>query len=198
MDFKNNDLQPIRFDRGGNGPYYTPPMAGGPPDLVDCVRLAEEAVTLERVYELRDLPRLQDILTDPHGRVQVNFAFGKTESGRAGVTVAVQAAPMLQCQRCLEGFAFPVSARTEIEFAAEESAAAQSAERELYLLTDGSASLRELAEEELLLALPLAPACSAPEQCGRAPKYDDGAGAALARQETVRPFSVLQELLKKP
>ncbi len=97
-DFKNNDLQPIRFDRGDRAPYYTRPMAGGPPDLVDCMRLAGEAATLERVYELRNLPRLQDILTDPQGGVQVSFAFGKTESGRAGVTVSIQAAPMLQCQ----------------------------------------------------------------------------------------------------
>ena len=33
----------------------------------------------------------------------------------------------------------------------------------------GRVSLRELAEEELLLALPIAPACSAPQDCGNAP-----------------------------
>jgi uncharacterized protein len=198
VDFKNNDLQPIRFDRGGGAPYYTRPMAGGPPDLVDCMRLAEEAATLERVYELRDLPRLQDVLTDPQGRVQVSFAFATTESGRAGVTVAIKAAPMLQCQRCLEGFALPVEARTEIEFADAEIAAAVSGEREPYLLTDGAASLRELAEEELLLALPVAPACSAPETCGRAPRIDGGAGAATSAPVMIRPFSALQDLLKKP
>jgi uncharacterized protein len=198
VDFKNNDLQPIHFDRGDGAPYYTRPMAGGPPDLVDCLRLAESAATLERVYELRDLPRLQDVLTDPQGHLQVSFAFGKTESGRAGATVAIQATPMLQCQRCLEGFAFPVKARSEIEFADQEFAGADSAEREPYVLTGGSASLRDLAEEELLLALPVAPACSAPEKCGKAPQYEDGARVAAPAQAMVRPFSALQDLLKKP
>ena len=173
-------------------------MAGGPPDLVNCMRLAGEAASLERVYELRDLPRLQDVLTDPQGRVQVSFAFAKTESGRAGVTVAIQATPMLLCQRCLEGFALPVKARTEIEFADGEFAAADSGEREPYVLTDGVASLRELAEEELLLALPVAPACSAPETCGRAPRIDGGTGAATSAPVMIRPFSALQDLLKKP
>jgi uncharacterized protein len=173
-------------------------MAGGPPDLVDCTRLAEQAATLERVYELRELARLQDVLTDPQGRVQVSFAFGKTESGRAGVTVAISAAPMLQCQRCLEGFAFPVKARTAIEFTDQESAAPESGEREPYVLSGGTASLRELAEEELLLALPVAPACSAPETCGKAPRVEGGAQAAAAAQAMTRPFSALQDLLKKP
>ena len=61
----------------------------------------------------------------------------------------------------------------------------------------GLVSLRDLAEEELLLALPIAPACTAPERCGRAPEYVERAGPAAAAPETVRPFSALQELLKK-
>jgi len=55
------------------------------------------------------------------------------------------------------------------------------------LMDEGSVSLRELAEEELLLALPVIAACSTPEVCGRAPAPDK-------RQ---RPFAVLQDLLKK-
>ena len=51
-DFKNNDLHPIHFDRGGNRPYYTRPMAPGLPDRVDCAHLADDAVVLERVYPL--------------------------------------------------------------------------------------------------------------------------------------------------
>ena len=155
-------------------------MAGGPPDLVDCTRLAEEAATLERVYELRELARLQDVLTDPQGRVQVSFAFGKTESGRAGVTVAISAAPMLQCQRCLEGFAFPVQARTEIEFTDRGVSRGRCGAREPYRVERRQRlSLRELAEEELLLALPIAPACDdAARRCGNAPSTCRRCGGA--------------------
>jgi len=54
-------------------------------------------------------------------------------------------------------------------------------------MDDGTVSLRDLAEEELLLALPAIAACSTPEDCGRAPKPE----------ERNRPFAVLQDLLKK-
>jgi len=63
-------------------------------------------------------------------------------------------------------------------------------------------SLRDLAEEELLLALPLAPACSTPDTCGRAQGLSEG-GAAADRADEMpesavrRPFSGLKDLLKK-
>jgi uncharacterized protein len=172
-------------------------MAGRPPDLVDCARLADEAVTLQRVYALKDFPRLRGILADSSGNASVSFAFGKTGAGGYGATVDVAAAPVLRCQRCLQALEFPVAARSEIEFAESEDAAVGSA-REPYPAPDGRASLRDLAEEELLLALPVAPACSDPGTCGRAPRYEADASAAPASQETVRPFGILQELLKKP
>ena len=102
-DFKNNDLHPIDFDSGGNGPYYTRPMASGLPDRVDCAHLADKAEVLERVYPLGELPRLQDLLADARGSVRARFTFAKLGADRAGATVAVEAIPHLVCQRCLQG-----------------------------------------------------------------------------------------------
>ena len=42
-------------------------MAAGPPDLVDYAQLAGDAAVLERVYELADLDRLRDVLTETRG-----------------------------------------------------------------------------------------------------------------------------------
>ena len=84
-------------------------MAAGLPDLVDCARLAEDAAVLERVYELGALPRLAGCSGGPRGVARASFAFSKTPSGRAGARVAVRAEPRLVCQRCMQGFAFPVS-----------------------------------------------------------------------------------------
>ena len=58
-------------------------------------------------------------------------------------------------------------------------------------------SLRELAEEELLLALPIAAACSAPQSCGNAPKLAADAEVPEASGGGRRPFGGLQDLLKK-
>ena len=164
-------------------------MASGLSDRVDCARLAADAAVLERVYPLSELSRLQDLLADARGSVKARFAFSKLEAGagRVGATVAVQATPRLVCQRCLQGFEMPVSGDSEIEFAMSEAQAPAESPREIYLMDEGSVSLRELAEEELLLALPAIASCSTPETCGRAPTPD-------VRQ---RPFAVLQDLLKK-
>jgi uncharacterized protein len=162
-------------------------MASGLSDRVDCARLADEAVVLERHYPLGELPRLQDFLADARGSVMARFAFANVEEGRAGARVAVRADAQLICQRCLQGFAFTVAGDSEIEFVSGEADAPADSPREIYLMEQGLVSLRELAEEELLLALPVVAACSTPQTCGRAP----------ALEERSRPFAVLQDLLKK-
>jgi uncharacterized protein len=172
-------------------------MAAGLPDLVDCARLAEEAAVLKRAYALRELPRLNEFLAQPQGDVNADFAFSKLASGRPGARVEVRAAPELICQRCMQGFAFPVEGGSDVEFADEEAAVATDSERELFGTRGGLVSLRELAEEELLLALPVAPACSTPLTCGNAPVLVIDASAPESSEDMRRPFSVLQDLLKK-
>ena len=163
-------------------------MASGLPDRVECVRLAEDAAVLERVYLLSEMDRLQDSLADARGSLRAHFAFESLPTGRAGAKVTVQAEPHLVCQRCMQGFAHAVHSESEIEFAPSEAEAPMDSPREIYVMNDGTVSLRELAEEELLLALPIVAACGTPERCGRAPP---------APQERTRPFAVLQDLLKK-
>ncbi len=153
-------------------------------------------MVLERLYELADLPRLRDVLAEPRGALRASFAFTKAPSGRAAARVAIRAEPQLVCQRCLQGFAFPVSAGSDIEFASDESGASD-ADRELYFAEAGHVHLRDVAEEELLLALPIAPACSTPQSCGHAPSVDAGETRSEATGDTRRPFGALQELLKK-
>jgi uncharacterized protein len=172
-------------------------MAPGLPDRVDCAHLADNAVVLERVYPLGEMPRLQDLLADSQGSVRARFAFAKLGAGRAGATVAVEATPQLVCQRCLEGFAFAVAGSSEIEFSSGtggESAA--DAERDVYVMDDGRVSLRELAEEELLLALPIVAAHSS-QACGLASAEEAGDEFQDLSGDRSRPFTGLQDLLKK-
>ena len=81
------------FDRGGDEPYYTRPMAADLPDLVEYVRLGGEEAELERVYELAAMPRLRDLPAEPRGMLPANFAFAKADSGRARVGVVIRAVP---------------------------------------------------------------------------------------------------------
>jgi uncharacterized protein len=172
-------------------------MAAGSTDLVNCARLAEESATLERHYELSELPRLKDLLAVPVGTLRATYAFAKLASGRAGAEVTVSAVPQLVCQRCMQGFGFVLESGSEVEFASTEVPEDADSERELFRVKDGLVSLRELAEEELLLALPIAPVCDTPQSCGKAPSYPGGSQAQDVEDGMRRPFSVLQDLLKK-
>ena len=172
-------------------------MAAGLPDLVDCARLAEDGASLKRVYELAELPRLNDVLAAPGGALRARFAFAKSAAGRALAAVSIDASPQLVCQRCMQGFTWPVSGASAVEFAATDDADVAESEREYFRMQNGQVSLRDLAEEELLLALPIAPACSTPQSCGRAPSYTTGADGIAQTGESHRPFSGLQDLLKK-
>jgi uncharacterized protein len=174
-------------------------MAPGLPDRVDFTQLADDAAVLERVYPLDQMLRLQDVLADSRGSVRARFAFTNVAPGRAGVTVAVEAAPQLVCQRCLEGFTFAVAARSDIEFSiglGAAQAAETDSQREIYAMEEGRVSLRELAEEELLLALPIAP-MHAPQNCGTIPIDEAVEESQDIRDGRTRPFAVLQNLLKK-
>lgn len=170
-------------------------MAAGLPDLVDSARLAEEGAVLERVFDLGTLPRLKDVLAAPRGTLSARFEFSKSASGLPGVKVSIQASPQLVCQRCLQGFEFPVSAGSDVEFASDEDADASDDEHEVYRAEGGRVRLSELAEEELLLSLPIVPACSEPQVCGNAPASTGG--AERPEESKRRPFSGLQDLLKK-
>jgi len=161
-------------------------MASGLSDDVDCARLAKDAVELEREYPLKDLPRLQDMLAESNGSMRARFAFSRLASGRPGALVAVAATPRLICQRCLQGFDFPVAADSAIEFANSEADAPADSPHEIYVMRGGSVNLREVAEEELLLAIPFSAACTTPESCGRAPAFATTriAGMATTLSET--------------
>jgi uncharacterized metal-binding protein YceD (DUF177 family) len=170
----------------------------GSPDLVDCTRLAEEGAMLERVYGLGELNRLKGLLVaEPQGTVRASFAFAKLVSGRPGAVVTVHATPLLVCQRCMQGFGLRLTGDSEIEFAAGAEAQSAASEREFFRMENGLVSLRELAEEELLLALPLVFMCSTPLTCGQAPSYAADDEKRDLAGEMRRPFSSLQDLLKK-
>ncbi len=174
-------------------------MTGAPPDLVDCVRLAAAGAVVERVYPLARFERLADVLAEPRGQLKIRVAFERLGSDRFGATLAVEAAPRLVCQRCLQAFDLPVNVGSRVEFTEDEGADAADADREICKMTAGRVSLAELAEEELLLAVPVAPICADPARCGR---RSVGAVPAIGAPsgeppQMRRPFAGLQDLLKK-
>ena len=163
-------------------------MPAGLPDRVDCARLAEEGAALTRVYPLRELSRLQDVLADTKGELKASFVFARLANGDAGAEVSIEAAPHLTCQRCMQPFAVPISAKSAVAFAGSEEAEPMDLDREIYVTEGGITSLKALAEEELLLALPIVAAHESDGACQAAPDE---------KSDRTRPFAGLKDLLKK-
>ena len=94
------------------------------------------------------------------------------------------------CQRCLDGFEMPLASSFSILFT-NEPEAAESVEDtpgyESWALDNDVVRLKDVVEESLIMALPLAPVHRSPEECG-----DLAAGMPTEETETVRPFADLR------
>jgi uncharacterized protein len=67
----------------------------------------------------------------------------------------------LVCQRCLETFGWPLQANVDLRLVENEADEAKwLQDYEPYLIADDRLPLHAIVEEEVLLALPLAPRCS--------------------------------------
>jgi uncharacterized protein len=134
--------------------------------LPDLDRLADRGIGLKGELELKALPRLNDILHADRGSVSADLRFRK----RGGwLTVELEYAATLEliCQRCLEQFAYPASARIELALVESEAIERGMPEGcEPLVLEDGRLRPIDLVEDELIMALPLVPRHAQSKDCG--------------------------------
>jgi uncharacterized protein len=144
---------------------------------------------LERSVGLDELPRLADVLVATKGFLSVRLEGSRDDTGRSWLKVDIAGKPVLCCQRCLGGVEFPlvISSRLQLmapgeewpdDDLADDSADAIEAEKAQAVLS--------LIEEEVLLALPIAPMH---EQC------EPPSGEAAENGPS--PFTVLAALKKQ-
>ena len=158
--------------------------------LRDVDPLADGRALIEFAIPLAEFGRLTAALASREGHAVGSVGFSR-ESGVAVAEVKVEAPLELRCQRCFGAIKWPVSACGRVALVGEgEDADRAPPELETILAPDHRISLRDLVEEELLLALPLA-ALHPESQCATA-----AAGAEPA-EERQRPFAQLGELLKR-
>ncbi len=137
---------------------------------------------------MAELPRLADVLTTTEGFLSVRLEGWRDEQGKSWLQLDVAGEPVLCCQRCLGGVKFPLAIKSRLQLIApgedwpdddleDDSADAIAAEGELNVLS--------LIEDEVLLALPIAPRhehCESP--------------SANASEHGSSPFSALAALKK--
>jgi uncharacterized protein len=173
-------------------------MSQGGSKLLDIGPLADGRAEVDFSIPLKEFPRVLPMLAAPDGEAQGRVDFSR--DGRIAVAhVRVRAEVTLLCQRCLSPLKWPVDSEGDAALVPTAAEAERVPEYlEPVLAPEYRISIRDLVEEELLLALPLVPRHEDGECAGeRADTTQGQASAADPAAETHRPFGQLGELFKR-
>jgi uncharacterized protein len=163
------------------------------PVHIDPIRMADTRRLLQGEVALAEMPRLVDALQDGDGNVSVSLEFGIDEEGIRVMRGRVQAEVTLVCQRCLEAMRHQVDNQFALGLVRSETEAEELPSHYEPLLLDGKPLfLRDVIEDEMLLALPIVPRhppqeCGAKMESGKAETEQDGG-------QRDNPFASLAEL----
>ena len=155
---------------------------------MDGLEFARHGRRLAGVLPLALLPRLADVLADDEGELVCEVVGECDEEGKPGLVLRVDGAVRLRCQRCLATVVEPLHIVSRLllvppgqawpdDELADDAYDAVEAGREMALLS--------MIEEEVLLALPIAPrhvVCEPP--------------ASASGEQATSPFAALAKLKK--
>jgi uncharacterized protein len=166
-------------------------MSGLLPAQINPIRLADEGARLEGELPGSQFRRLQEQsrLTTRAAPVQVELEFSRTSHGMRIMHGVIRTTVEVTCQRCLQAFALAVTAEPYFVLLMPDEEPPQGPEEAETLVVEGPVSLRELVEDELLLAMPMIPMhgegqCTAPGVSAETPE----AGVS----SKPNPFAVLR------
>ena len=163
------------------------------PVFIAPLRLCEMRTVLSGELGLDDMDRLAEFLSDQEGEVVLSLSFDEDARGIPFAVMTLDARLRLVCQRCLGPWETRVRREVRLGFTREPGVAELIAEHgyEPVVLERNELKLRDLVEDELLLALPMIPKHER-EDCqprlGSDERHDD---ESPAREN---PFAVLAQL----
>jgi uncharacterized protein len=155
--------------------------------VIDGLEFARTGAKLQRAWPVAGFPRLRDALRTDEGTLQCDLRGVPEKLGRPALRLRVDGALQLVCQRCLGALEYPLHIEVLLQLAATQAeidAGPLEAEGPDWIVASREMPVRELIEDELLLAIPLAPRH---ERCA-------GGGAQAAGAER-SPFAALRGLV---
>jgi uncharacterized protein len=165
---------------------------------VDTLVGTETAVAF--AIPLADLPRVSHELTSKDGEATGHVRFAR-QQGHAVADLEVSAQPEVVCQRCMQPMRWPVNVKSRVALVSDYDAADRVPdEMEVFLVEGDSVSVRDLVDEEVMLALPNVARHDEDSECarqkvqlpGQPEEPDDGPDLQVQK-----PFAQLGELLKR-
>src|SRR6267143_511345 len=128
--------------------------------VIDGFEFATAGATQEGTLPLNSFPRLQNVLVSDAGKVAYALTGVRDERGRPSLQLSVRGTLQLRCQRCLGPLAHEVRAGALLVLAssqAEIDAEPTGVESPDRVVAGKEMEVRDLVEDELILALPYAP-----------------------------------------
>ena len=156
--------------------------------LIDGFEFAAAGARLRGDWSAGSFPRLRDALHDDAGSVECELLGVRDELGRSRLEMRLQARLRLTCRRCLMPVEVQLHEAVTLQLAASQAeldAQPIAAEGPDCIVAGKDMAVRDLVEDELLLALPFAPRH---EDCPA-----QGSSAPGARQ---RPFAGLRGMMR--
>ncbi|MBM3367778.1 MAG: DUF177 domain-containing protein [Betaproteobacteria bacterium] len=155
--------------------------------VIDGLEFARAGSKLQASWPVSDFPRLRDGLNADSGKIDCELEGIQENLGRRALRLRLSGTLQLTCQRCLGALAQAVRVDEVLllaESQAEIDAEPVNPEAPERILAGREMQVHELVEDELVLALPIAPRH---ERCaGEKP------GAAATKQS---PFAGLKDLM---
>jgi uncharacterized protein len=158
--------------------------------ISDAFMFARDGRVLEGTLAVSELERLHDMLADLAGEVSFRIDGYKGERGEFMLHLEVSGALSLACQRCLNAVPHDLDVDSLLELVPEGAELSQDEledDTRDFLPMAGELDVAEFVEDEILLALPVAPRH---EKCGLPGAADAG--------ERINPFATLAGLKGKP
>ncbi|HUO44524.1 MAG TPA: YceD family protein [Burkholderiales bacterium] len=155
------------------------------PAVVDSLEFARTGQQLAGTVAVSELRRVADSLFDDQGTLEYAIK-GRTDSrGRPRLRVEVRGEVHLRCQRCLGSLPYRVATASDLLVLTGGGPETDALEDLDGVAADPHTSVRELVEDEVLLALPMAP---------RHPEGQCGAAVSAGSAQSRSPFGVLAQL----
>ncbi|MEM9256944.1 MAG: YceD family protein [Pseudomonadota bacterium] len=124
------------------------------PTTLDVRKAAAREVVIQGVLNPLDLQRFRGMLAADEGAINATLAFFRDEQQRCLVRVEVQAQVKVICQRCLEVMDEEVGSENTLAIVWSDDQAAQLPRHlDPLIVTEQTYNLRDLVEEELILAM---------------------------------------------
>lgn len=159
------------------------------PALIDGFEFAAAGAKQQGVWAVGDFPRLRDMLASDTGEIRYEIDGVHDTRGRPALRVRMRGALQLRCTRCLEPMRFAVDTDEMLVLAAtqaEVDVEPTDASAPDLVLAAEEMPVRDLLEDELILALPYA---ARHEGCE--------AGGESHGDERISPFAGLRGMLRK-